>query len=563
MNKKIGSYVFSFFFSSLIFIYSICESKNEELYSNNSYTDHVQAFKRIFENEHINNFLEFGLGEGTGYFLDNCDFVTSVEIVPPNSNLYWLNYCKTKFSSYKNWNPILYAYPSTINIANETAKKSLDPCLYDSSYILDIKTLIQGLFKNKKYDLAFIDPGIFLCGDIVNELFNKVDIIVAHDTNDLPKCYGWNKIFHPSNYAKIVFSGGCGTTFWINKEKKELIKKLVGFYPPATKKLRIFLPPTHEKLTKSLANALRYLGHTLVLPGYSFSPDYSKSDLILSFNNEQNIYFDKDPDLRPDYLREGVEIIENDEILINPPDALIINCTGHENDVIKIWEKIKSSNVKKTKLIYYSENEGSLYNSANLKNLISVDAASRESFGILPNIVCWTPWVDFNFYTFDSFSDDNQINCYLEKYFSSSPSSKNVYDSYTSQFKQTTFGSNVIFSLKKNSLNAYFSDSCATLHIKDNEGFGYTILESLASGRPVFLKKSFSNGKRLMNWCIEGKTAFFFDSYEEFEKKVQSYLTDENLRCQMQKESASLVRSLLDNEKQALILDQFLQRLVD
>ncbi len=64
-----------------------------------------------------------------------------------------------------------------------------------------------------------------------------------------------------------------------------------------------------------------------------------------------------------------------------------------------------------------------------------------------------------------------------------------------------------------------------------------------------------------MNWCIEGKTAFFFDDYAEFEQKLNRYLSDSEFRHQVQRDCADVIRQMINNEKQARILDNFLQNL--
>jgi hypothetical protein len=69
------------------------------------------------------------------------------------------------------------------------------------------------------FDLAFVDYGIHLRADMVNMLFNKINIIAAHDTNVSPDIYGGNRIVIPLNYTKIVFNEEyLGTTFWIKND---------------------------------------------------------------------------------------------------------------------------------------------------------------------------------------------------------------------------------------------------------------------------------------------------------------------------------------------------------
>ena len=93
--------------------------------------------------------------------------------------------------------------------------------------------------------------------------------------------------------------------------------------------------------------------------------------------------------------------------------------------------------------------------------------------------------------------------------------------------------------------------------------FDYFLIQSIASGKPLFIKRSSYMPKILSELCIENKTAFFFDSYEEFEQKLTKYLNNLDFRYKKQKEAAFFIRDEINNEKQALILDNFLQKLVD
>lgn len=52
-----------------------------EYLKSSNWTDHVQSFEKLFQIMEVKSFLEFGVGKGTKYFLDNCKQVTSVELV--------------------------------------------------------------------------------------------------------------------------------------------------------------------------------------------------------------------------------------------------------------------------------------------------------------------------------------------------------------------------------------------------------------------------------------------------------------------------------------------------
>lgn len=190
------------------------------------YTDHVAVFGRLFKAVSIQKMIEFGLGLGTKFFLDHMPELTSIEIVNQDQSDSWYQDCCALYKNYSNWRPVLVQGSFYLTQANNLALQSKNPSLYDKNYLLEIKQIVLAHTEGK-YDLAFVDPGIHNRCDIVQCLFNRVDIIAAHDTNSAPEIYGWNRIVTPQNYQKISFTKGVGLTFWVHKERKDVIRELL------------------------------------------------------------------------------------------------------------------------------------------------------------------------------------------------------------------------------------------------------------------------------------------------------------------------------------------------
>lgn len=193
------------------------------------YDDHLFAHGLLFNKYKIKSLIEFGLGEGTKFFLDRMERVVSVELYTKDhaladqlkiSNNHWMNMLSQKFSSYENWEIIPYECGEDIlraehNVTGHgSVKRGDNPP--DDEYKKEIKALIDKLFL-KQYDYAFVDAGVHLRGDIVNELFGRVKIIGAHDTNT-KSIYGYNRVVCPDDY-KVEQGKKCGEgiTFWICK----------------------------------------------------------------------------------------------------------------------------------------------------------------------------------------------------------------------------------------------------------------------------------------------------------------------------------------------------------
>ena len=561
MIRKICYLCLVLFLFSYGYIYSNEETQTLE---NDISRYHVNAFKLIFEKRHINNFLQFGIGSDTLFFLNHCDHVTSIDFdadISDHKNFYDH---KQQLKDYDNWDAFLYEYASNINFLDKTDKdKDYDLSVLDNSAVANLKKMTHTLLQYSSFDCAFVDLSILILGDLVNELFGSVPIIIANDTNHSHPIYGWNKINTPANYTRIHFGYGNGTTVWIHNQEKELIEKLQGENWKFSKKMRIFMPNINDEITKSFAMAFQYLGHTLVLPGYSFDKNNETEGLFISKMEGVDNYFHKEEFLRPSWLKDNVEVIETDEIIIHPPDAFVINSIYQENDILNVWQKILKNTTKKPKLIHYSEDRKPPYIPEYMKNLLMIDSIITKEISDIPNIVCWFPWIDYSTFHFAAFSDSHIINTFSVK---STIDDSNAYNKYTTKYIHINAIDDMDFEIKEKGAFSDFysqlSSSCATLQFKIPEVFDYSLVQSIASGRPIFIKRSSSLVNILSDMFIDERTVFFFDTYEEFDKKISKYVRDEDFRHRKQKEAALVIRELVNNESQALNLDNFLQELI-
>lgn len=210
------------------------EKLDYESLSRQSYTDHVIAFRSLFSVIKVDSFLEFGMGLGTKYFLDNCAHVTSVEIsiesrardIDP-----WYEECVRSFWRYKNWKAIYHKASDVVDFYNRPL--ALTYWLEREEYLPDyleqfqkeIYEICDAMLATRKFDVAFVDPGVYTRVDFVNALFGKVDIIVAHDTQGL--IYAWPLLHSHPEYERIdLFTQFGETSFWIKKTKSQLIEDL-------------------------------------------------------------------------------------------------------------------------------------------------------------------------------------------------------------------------------------------------------------------------------------------------------------------------------------------------
>jgi hypothetical protein len=169
--------------------------------------------------------------------------VISVEFVTHGYGPEWIQKCIELLGAHPNWIPIAYftgyqGNPSwaphphlgsdaVYRAASYQCATHRNYALIDPSYLLELDTFISNLVNSHQVDIAFVDPGIYLRGDLVQRLFHKVSVIVAHDCrrtlelleNDV---YGYSRIYPPDDYEEILIPFGQGTTVWIIRKENFL-----------------------------------------------------------------------------------------------------------------------------------------------------------------------------------------------------------------------------------------------------------------------------------------------------------------------------------------------------
>jgi len=160
-----------------------------EMGTKSGYTDHISHFHEIFKTFQVRAFLEFGLGYSTKYFLDSCQKVISVEFVTNGSGPGWIKECLNLYKNHSQWVPIAYfsgyhgdtqwapyKYVGLDHVYNADAYQCAfhkDYSLINAVYLNELDSFITSLTKCYSIDCAFVDPGIFLRGDLVSLLFLK------------------------------------------------------------------------------------------------------------------------------------------------------------------------------------------------------------------------------------------------------------------------------------------------------------------------------------------------------------------------------------------------------
>lgn len=311
--------------------------------------------------------------------------------------------------------------------------------------------------------------------------------------------------------------------------------------------MRIFMSDMHNTIPFSFGKAFNEIGHELLLAGHSFQ----KHDTYKINYGRKWTQGEADNGLR----MSNVHIVEVEELFDNPPDIIMIMCDMVETDVLKIWSELKT----RSKLVYYSGNDNQPYNFNILQNLLAADQATYDrAIRVGKHVLKYWPWIDYESFRYEGPSDSRIVRTYIHNY----PRLFRVGHQIATQAMQTVTDIEweVIDNTPKNKTPQLMRDSVATLHIKELEGYGYAIIESLACGRPVILYKPFTRNRTFMNWCIDEQTAIIFNSVPDFKERITQYMKDD-VRVAMQEKCQTVIRQKINNQEQTANLKQFLENL--
>lgn len=233
----------------------IVDNLEEELFEDSllhdRYTDHVRVFKEIFASRQIRGVLEFGLGSSTRFFLNRAEKVISVEFITKSKGPDFLNHCLKLYNNRPNWFPIAYLsgctkstylidqfpcirlFQGSTRVYEANVLLSNDPnraLLGDRTYYKDLEGFTKKIISQNQIDLAFVDSALNLRGELVESLFNKAAIIVAHDfpadiqlIDPSQDRYGYTAVNMPANYESIYFGPPLcqeGLIVWINRDDR-------------------------------------------------------------------------------------------------------------------------------------------------------------------------------------------------------------------------------------------------------------------------------------------------------------------------------------------------------
>jgi len=307
--------------------------------------------------------------------------------------------------------------------------------------------------------------------------------------------------------------------------------------------MRILTFNTHSVLTASLARSFRALGHELWIPtGNPADWAHWKPRLVTGWTDAE----------------AGVQGIRPDLIDQTPFDVVLIPGHDVQRDVLRaVWPAQERLGAR---LVFFCGNELPHYRWDLAQNVLAADRASYEwasARGL--HTLMFFPWIDYAALPYEGPSDTPVVRTYINDYAARFPQDQQSADRILAQVPGLRLEH--VDGQDHAGVMRLMRESMATIHIKAKEGYGYSVLESLASGRPVLMPRKYVQGKTLATWVIDGESAMLFDDEAEAAAKLRRFLADVPFRHALQASSARLVREKVDNARETAALGTFLDQL--
>ena len=249
------------------------------------------------------------------------------------------------------------------------------------------------------------------------------------------------------------------------------------------------------------------------------------------------------------------------EFLDIKPDVILCLCWEQLRGATRIAKEAGST------LVVRAGNNNVPYNCSHSKFLISNDAHTYNNCNIQNKLFFYLP-PDYDFYTKQIWQQNSFIvSSYIHHYSSYWPRSWNIYDSIRRSNTDIAFlgfgvSNDNIYSphlVYTEDVRRTLSISRCMLHIKELEGYGWSLLEAISCGIPVIALKSFVVGKTCEDFLIEGKTVIFLqDGITDFRKAFN----DTNLLYGISEIGPKFIREFVNPAEQYEKVKKFFEGVV-
>lgn len=313
--------------------------------------------------------------------------------------------------------------------------------------------------------------------------------------------------------------------------------------------LVVYHPVVHGGRARGVAKSLGRIGMQMMVTGPT-AVEPIQVDHKFTTQQAREIYGD------------NVFATESDEILKSPPDVIIL---GRE-DNLKSTQQLrrKLNRIKPVAVVGYSGVFQSQFQYRKLDGLIATDKASRAvaRYRGIPAVKFYPEFAFDDWpYVPEPAQDRVILRSFVRGYKARFPLSYEFHEACKKKLAEE-FGDKVLIENYEDAgskeVRALMRESTASLHIKDEEGFGWSTVESLSMGRPIIWQAGLSRSMAFREWLPDQGAEFRIVTPEDLVPIVARLLTDPQWRRDVQEEAAKTVRATFDVHRNAENLGDFL-----
>lgn len=255
------------------------------------------------------------------------------------------------------------------------------------------------------------------------------------------------------------------------------------------------------------------------------------------------------------------KVITYSEFLDIKPDVVLCSC----------WEQLpgayRMAQQSGSKLVVHAGNNNVPYNKTHAQFLTSNDTYTYQRCDIPHKVFFYLP-PDYDFYFPQPWQKDSYIVTsyihYYSKYWKTSWSKYDNIRKLNPDIAFINFGlvdgdaynPNLIQPVD---VRRMLSVSRCVLHIKESEGYGWSLLEAISSGIPVIAPKGYVVGKTCEKFLIEGKSVIFLN--KDTSEFRQAFDNVELLQT-IANTGPNFIRNFINPEENYLIIKKFFEEVV-
>ncbi len=311
---------------------------------------------------------------------------------------------------------------------------------------------------------------------------------------------------------------------------------------------KVFFVGIHEALSYSFSHMLRQSNWEVYSPNQSFATEIYRH----RWKNKQKGF-------QPQ-LPEQVNILSRKEFLAM--DLQVIILMSFELDRSRFWALVAKAKPGAA-IVHFSGNEGVPYRKDRICSLISADTSTQHMTNPLRHqpLLPVLPFKAFPPRTVDDVKNASpRVGSYILKYASHFPYEHSIFSQLASILKSNGIEAINYEHEPRKECDIIRRRSLLTVHFKSHEGYGFSVIESMASGVPVIIHKNLvSRQNTLSKLCRECHGTWIVDNPSEAAKIIWRAHNDRNFLAEQSFAAAESIRSAINEDEQICNLDTFLR----